>query len=349
MGKLLFANNASTTLLGNIGPTDNAISVPGGKGALFPNPADGNTFMATIESTSGAIEIVQCTGRAGDVLTVVRGREGTLAAAFSAGDAIEMRVTSGLLSEINWNDADGLPGGLAQLDADGFVPIAQFSGPLAIYGNAAWNPKLGYTPVQQGTGIGQLGNAVKLGWTAVSKLGATVDTTDLGNVAFEAWVTAQINAIPPPTTVAWSTLSGKPSTFPPSAHTHSTGDISGLDGALASKLNSAGGTISGNLSVSGALTGGTVTEVSDRRIKDNIRSMVFNDALKVVTGLRAVRYFNTLTGRNDFGFVAQDVEQVAPELILDGERMSLAYARLTAPIIAVLQDVMDRLAALEKK
>lgn len=46
---------------------------------------------------------------------------------------------------------------------------------------------LGYTPVQQGTGVGQTGNVVKIGWSSGSKLKATVDSTDLGNIAFESF------------------------------------------------------------------------------------------------------------------------------------------------------------------
>lgn len=49
---------------------------------------------------------------------------------------------------------------------------------------------LGYTPVQNGTGVGQLTNLVKIGWKTGSKLGATVDSTDIGNVAVESWVTS---------------------------------------------------------------------------------------------------------------------------------------------------------------
>lgn len=51
---------------------------------------------------------------------------------------------------------------------------------------------LGFTPVQQGTGVGQLTNLVKLGWSAASKLKATVDTSDLGNIALENWVNGLI-------------------------------------------------------------------------------------------------------------------------------------------------------------
>jgi hypothetical protein len=39
---------------------------------------------------------------------------------------------------------------------------------------------LGYTPVQQGTGVGQTGNAIKIGFSAQNKIKATVDSTDFG-------------------------------------------------------------------------------------------------------------------------------------------------------------------------
>ena len=46
-------------------------------------------------------------------------------------------------------------------------------------------PKLGYVPVQQGTGVGQLGNLVKLGWSGTN-MKLTVDTGDLGNLWYSA-------------------------------------------------------------------------------------------------------------------------------------------------------------------
>lgn len=46
---------------------------------------------------------------------------------------------------------------------------------------AALQPKLAFTPVQQGTGTGQLNNLIKLGWSGQG-LKATVDNTDLGTL-----------------------------------------------------------------------------------------------------------------------------------------------------------------------
>jgi hypothetical protein len=48
---------------------------------------------------------------------------------------------------------------------------------------------LGFNPVQQGTGVGQLGNTVKLGWSG-SSLKCTIDVTDQGAIwtdAASAW------------------------------------------------------------------------------------------------------------------------------------------------------------------
>ena len=59
-------------------------------------------------------------------------------------------------------------------------------------GLALKQASLGFTPVQQGTGVGQTTNVVKIGWSVASKLKATVDSTDLGNIALESYVTTYV-------------------------------------------------------------------------------------------------------------------------------------------------------------
>jgi hypothetical protein len=46
---------------------------------------------------------------------------------------------------------------------------------------AQFQTKLGYTPVQQGTGVGQSGNPIKIGWSG-THIKATVDSQDMGNL-----------------------------------------------------------------------------------------------------------------------------------------------------------------------
>ncbi|MBR8084679.1 hypothetical protein KDX23_18245 [Burkholderia vietnamiensis] len=54
-----------------------------------------------------------------------------------------------------------------------------------------YQPKLDYTPVQQGTGAGQGSNAVKIGWAKDgSGLSVTVDANDLGLLAFASQLAA---------------------------------------------------------------------------------------------------------------------------------------------------------------
>lgn len=44
--------------------------------------------------------------------------------------------------------------------------------------------RLGYWPVQQGTGFGQLPNTVRIGWSG-SRVKVTIDSSDMGNVVFD--------------------------------------------------------------------------------------------------------------------------------------------------------------------
>lgn len=95
---ILYTNNASTTLASSILSGATSITVASGGGALFPNPTSPDYFLVTLQGISGTpIEIVKCTARTGDVLTVVRGQEGTTPSAFSASDKVELRITAGVM------------------------------------------------------------------------------------------------------------------------------------------------------------------------------------------------------------------------------------------------------------
>jgi len=96
----LFTNNAATSLALPITPTDTTIQVVAGTGQYFPSPTGGNYFMLTLIQINNPEvgEIVQCTARSGDILTVVRGREGTAPQIFNISDNVELRITAGSLN-----------------------------------------------------------------------------------------------------------------------------------------------------------------------------------------------------------------------------------------------------------
>jgi len=109
MALALFANNAFSTLASGINSSAVSLTVTATDGALFPNPTGGNYFYVTLIDTSNNLEIVKCTSRSTDVLTIVRAQESTSARAFSAADRIELRLTAAGLdeqSEAEANDAN---------------------------------------------------------------------------------------------------------------------------------------------------------------------------------------------------------------------------------------------------
>lgn len=99
----LFANNASSMIAADISATENTIQLHAGDGALFPDPKNGDYFLATLTVRIGVEvqwEICKCTARNGDTLTVVRGQEGTTPIAWIAGSKLEARLTAGSIASI---------------------------------------------------------------------------------------------------------------------------------------------------------------------------------------------------------------------------------------------------------
>lgn len=122
----IYANNVAGTLAANIGPSDTAVLLGAGQGAAFPSPGVGEYFYATLQHfTTGVVEIVKCTARSSDTLTVERGRDGTTATSFTTGSVVEMRLVGIMLSEIDFRPHRGAVNGLASLDATTRVPVAQ--------------------------------------------------------------------------------------------------------------------------------------------------------------------------------------------------------------------------------
>jgi hypothetical protein len=102
MSTLVFANNASATLAGAITNTSTTINLQAGEGALFPTLTAGQYFVGTlVDAATGLLnEIVWCTARSGDVLTVARAQEGTTGLAWNAGDFFSNLWTAGQAAEM---------------------------------------------------------------------------------------------------------------------------------------------------------------------------------------------------------------------------------------------------------
>ena len=97
--KIKFTNNAASTIKNAIVASSTSLVVASGTGALFPTLSSGEYFYATLVGQD-KMEIVKVTARDNDTFTIVRGQDGTTAQAFSAGDAIELRITAAAFNGI---------------------------------------------------------------------------------------------------------------------------------------------------------------------------------------------------------------------------------------------------------
>lgn len=97
-----FSNNAKSTLASDILVGATSLTVATGDGALFPALGAGDYFYVTLIDTADppAIEVVKCTARATDVLTIVRAQDGSTASAYTAADKVELRIPSVVFEEI---------------------------------------------------------------------------------------------------------------------------------------------------------------------------------------------------------------------------------------------------------
>ena len=89
-----FKNNAFGLLNAGITNTATSITLQSGNGARFPSLSGSQYFYATLIDASNNLEIVKCTARSSDVLTITRAQEGTTGRAYSSGDRLELRMTA---------------------------------------------------------------------------------------------------------------------------------------------------------------------------------------------------------------------------------------------------------------
>jgi microcystin-dependent protein len=114
------ANNAFATLAAGISDSATSITVASGQGARFPVLGAGDYFYATLINTSNQLEIVKCTARSADVLTVVRAQEATTARAYDVGDRIEIRITAATFEDAT-SEYDNTTSGLSATTTQGAI------------------------------------------------------------------------------------------------------------------------------------------------------------------------------------------------------------------------------------
>lgn len=131
MAAQLYANNAASTLAASITNVATSLTLTTGQGALFPSPTAGDFFLLTLTqaTTETSWEIVKCTARTTDTLTIVRAQEGTTAAAWATAVKAELRVTAGSFQfeMITPNNVTPIEGATSVSTSVSFVTSAFYS------------------------------------------------------------------------------------------------------------------------------------------------------------------------------------------------------------------------------
>ena len=107
-----------------------------------------------------------------------------------------------------------------------------------------------------------------------------------------------------------------------------------------------------DMSAAGAATfNNDVTAFSDERLKSNITTIP--DALSKVREMRGVHYVRNETGKDSTGVIAQELQKIAPELVLTAEdemgTLSVNYGNITGYLIEAIKELSARVKELESK
>ena len=103
------------------------------------------------------------------------------------------------------------------------------------------------------------------------------------------------------------------------------------------------------MDISGTIKTVGMNSVSDYRIKSNVCDLT-ND--KNVDGLRPVMYLNHLTGREEYGFLAHELQGVFPEMVIGDKDdpngyQTIQYEQLFAIFIAEIKRLRDDIERME--
>jgi hypothetical protein len=95
------------------------------------------------------------------------------------------------------------------------------------------------------------------------------------------------------------------------------------------------------------IAAGNVTAYSDINLKTDLKRI--GDALNKVKKLTGYTYTRTDSGERHTGLVAQEVEEVLPEAVKQGQHLSLAYGNMVGLLVEAIKELSDRIEKLEAK
>lgn len=106
------------------------------------------------------------------------------------------------------------------------------------------------------------------------------------------------------------------------------------------------GTISvTNLTASQTVTALDFNSTSDIKFKENVKTI--ENSLDIVSSLRGVSFNWKETGNGSYGVIAQELEQVLPDLVKNGEFKTVNYDGIIGVLIESIKELSNRISELE--
>ena len=97
--------------------------------------------------------------------------------------------------------------------------------------------------------------------------------------------------------------------------------------------------VTGGVTATGTVQGAEVTATSDERLKSDIKTI--DNALDKVMSMRGVTY--TMQAEKGTGVIAQEVEKILPEVVVDNEYKSVAYGNMVGVLIEAIKELKTEL------
>ena len=86
---------------------------------------------------------------------------------------------------------------------------------------------------------------------------------------------------------------------------------------------------------------------SDVNLKTNIKTV--ENAVETINQLRGVSFDWKETGKSSYGVIAQELENVLPELVKTGENKSVNYSGIISVLIEAVKELSAEVEELKKK
>ena len=102
-------------------------------------------------------------------------------------------------------------------------------------------------------------------------------------------------------------------------------------------------TVSGDIYATGDIIG-----FSDQRLKTDVSTIP--DALNKVESMRGVYYTMIRTGQRGLGLIAQEVQQILPEIVGEKEEyLGVAYGNIVGVLVEAIKELSNKVKSLEER